>query len=75
LEFFKIHNFLDEIKMVETKLNVMKHSISLSSTSTTIRKRKRIHNINTEKDVLTTTVTVAEDEEVPQSLGKHLKCN
>jgi len=74
LEFFKIHNFLDEIKMVETKLNVMKNSIS-SSTLTTIRKRKRIHNINTEKDVLTTTVTVAEDEEVSQSLGKHVKCN
>jgi len=74
LEFFKIHNFLDEIKMVETKLNVMKHPISMSSTLTTIQKRKRTHNINTEKDVITTTVIVDEDEEVSESLGKHSKC-
>jgi hypothetical protein len=83
LEFFKIHNFLDEMKMVERKLNVIKHSISSdynsgvnssnSYMSTKIVKRKRTHNITTEKDVLKTTITVTEDEAVSQSLTKHLK--
>ncbi|CAF1341077.1 unnamed protein product [Rotaria sp. Silwood1] len=86
LEFFKMHNFLDEMKMVETKLNVIKHlmksdssefnssgNLSNSFTSTKIAKRKRTHNITTKQDVLTATVAVAEDEEQSQTPAKHLK--
>jgi hypothetical protein len=73
-----MHNFLDEMKMVETKLNVIKHSMkssssdcnsgvnsSNSSTSTKSVKRKRTHNITTENDVLTAAVS--------QSPAKHRK--
>ncbi len=69
--------------MVERKLNVIKQSTSSnynsgvnssnSYTSTKIVKRKRTHNNPTEKDVLRTATTVAEDEAVSQSLAKHLK--
>ncbi len=75
-----MHNFLDEMKMVETKLNAIKHSkkssssdcnsgvnSSDSSTSTKSVKRKRTHNITTENDVLTAAVS--------QSPEKHRKCH
>ncbi|CAF4076527.1 unnamed protein product [Rotaria sordida] len=79
LEFFKMHDFLNEMKMVETKLNVIKQSMNSnssecnSSTSTKIVKRKRTHYTTVEQDVLTTTVT--EDKEVLQSPAKYLKCH
>ncbi len=85
LEFFKMHSFLDEIKMVETKLNVIKHPMtsrssdcntsmncSNSSLSTKIVKRKRIYNITTKINVPTGAVT---EDEVSQSSSKHLKCD
>ena len=60
LEFSKIHNFLNEIQMIEIKLNtIKKHSMS-NCTLTANQKRK---------------FTVDEDEEVSQSSEKHLKCN
>jgi len=75
-----MHNFLDEMNMVETKLNAIKHSMkssssdcnsgvnsSNSSTSTKSVKRERTHNITTENDVLTAAVS--------QSPAKHRKCN
>ncbi len=74
-----MHNFLDEMKMVEAKLNVINHSMkscpsdywSNSSISTKIEKRKRIHTISTEKDVLTG--ELSDDDNVSQSRSKHLK--
>jgi hypothetical protein len=74
------------MKMVETKLNVLKHSMKSSSsncnsgmnsnnssTLTKIVKRKRTHNVTTKNDVCT--IAVAEDEEVSQSPAKYLKCH
>ncbi|CAF3497729.1 unnamed protein product [Rotaria socialis] len=79
LTFFKMHDFLDEIKMVETKLNIIKHSTepnsSNSSMLTKIVKRKRANKINTKKDVPLTTATVPEDEEVSETSAKHTKCH
>jgi uridylate kinase len=75
-----MHNFLDEMKMVETKLNALKHSMksscsdcnsgvnsSNSSTSTKSVKRERTHNITTENDVITAAVS--------QSPAKYRKCH
>jgi hypothetical protein len=80
-----VHNFLDEMKMVETKLSVIKHSMKShssdrnsnanrcnSSISTKIVKRKRTRNITTEKNVLTGAVP---EDEASQSSSKHLKCD
>ncbi len=67
LEFFKIHNFRNEIQMVEAKLNVIKHPMSIPTIGTS-EKRKRTRHI--------TTVTVDDHEkEISQSSEKHLKCN
>ncbi len=67
LEFFEIHQFQNEMKMVETKLNVIKQSSVPILTLTTSQKRKRTRNIST--------VTIDEDEQVSQTLRKHFKCN
>jgi hypothetical protein len=75
LEFFKKHNFVDETKMVETKLNVIKQSMKSSSSNSNreIVKRKRTHNVTTKKDTLTIAIAADKDEEVSQSPAKYLK--
>ena len=85
LEFFKMHHFLDEIKLVEIKLNVLKHSMQSSSakstdgltsidscTSMKINKRKSTRRSVSKKDILAPAFSVDEDEELS---AKHSKCH
>ena len=86
LEFFKAHQFLDELKLVEIKLNVLKHSMQPSSsgstgdltsidtsTSAKIIQRKRTLRSTTGKGVLATEFGLREDEAVSQASAKHSK--
>ena len=77
MEFFKMHNYVEEMNIVETKLNVMKQTMKSSrsndnndmmdsnnsSALTNSRKRKHTADINTGKSVRK--IMLPENEESP----------
>lgn len=78
LEFFNLHNFMDEIRLVETKLSIIKHEIKSSasndsSTSTKRMKRKCAHTNAKNDDVLIGARRVTVPKEISQSPAKHSK--
>lgn len=82
-EFFQMHNFLDEMKIAEIKLNLMKQfnpssssigaNSSTSSISTEKVKRKCTYSITTRKSARE--ATADDDEIVSQLPVKHLKAH
>ena len=77
MAFFKMHNYVEEMNIVETKLNVMKQTMKSSrsndnndmmdsnnsSALTNSRKRKHTADINTGKSVRK--IMLPENEESP----------
>ena len=78
-----MHNFLDEMKIAETKLNVVKQfnlsssnigaNSSTSSISTENVKRKCTYNITTRKSARE--AATEDDEKASQLPAKHLKAH